>query len=86
MIKRYVRDGEMCPRFYGVAYYSHCMEYNVAYPVPFHKIVGWWRYLWMILKAPPRTFRLSALHEIIRKQQQTIDTVNKSLCIYREPK
>lgn len=84
MIRRYVRDHEAPPRFYGCAYYLVDKCVSVAYPVPFHKIIGWGRYLWMLLKRPPRTFRLAVLHERLVTTEETVTELRKTVCVYQE--
>jgi hypothetical protein len=70
------------PRFYGCAYYLVDQCVSVAYPIPLHKIIGWLRYLWIIIKCPPRTFRLSALRACIDNQRMEIQELR--MTVYRD--
>ena len=44
-----VAQGEMMPRWYGLAYYEPHKDSQVVYPIPFNLIVRWARdFLWLI--------------------------------------
>jgi flagellar biosynthesis/type III secretory pathway protein FliH len=49
LTSRQVRQGEMMPRFYGLAYYEFHRDEQVAYLIPFNLIVRWARDLaWLV--------------------------------------
>ncbi len=45
-----IREGDLIPRFYGVAYQDFIHSTIVCYPYPFNIVVQYWRKRWMALR------------------------------------
>ena len=40
-------DGEMIPRFYGIAWREWNTYHRICYPIPFHLIIGFCRFIYI---------------------------------------
>jgi hypothetical protein len=47
---KFVSEGELIPKYYGVSYRRYDISMTVCHVVPFNWIVKWWRTLWIYLK------------------------------------
>ena len=45
-----ISEGEIIPRFYGVAYRDFVQDVIICYPFPFNIIVQYWRKWWMAIR------------------------------------
>ena len=51
-MKKVIREGEMIPKYYGVAYLEIDRLVAVAYPIPLNIVVGFIRKIWEWLRVP----------------------------------
>ena len=49
-----IHEGEIIPRFYGVAYRNFAQDTIICYPFPFNIIVQYWRKWWMAIRNPAK--------------------------------
>lgn len=60
-VQRQVREGERLPPGYGVAWHDpHCWC-AICYPVPFHRLIGWIRRVYLEYLRPPKRPQIDKL-------------------------
>ena len=52
-MERRVREEEVLPDWYGMAYFDWTDRRIVAYPIGLHWVMGWWRIVKWHIKFPP---------------------------------
>lgn len=45
-LQKIVNQGEVIPKFYGIAYIDYMRDYAIAYPVPLNLFICFSRWLW----------------------------------------
>lgn len=54
-----LNDGEVIPKWYGIAFRDYSSFRTVCYPIPFNILVAFGRQCWICLKNPIHFFRAS---------------------------